>query len=156
MIFGVDLGVRSFHLFGVPQGEEKPLAMSFEVEKSSRWEELSALARLFSERVHFTDLVFMEEPPYVRNYRTYLGLAQTCGALTAVSLGSTYHVPVDSWKKDIVGRGGASKELVANWLAEQHQDLFIRCASNQNLMDAACLAIYGEQKYLAAHAEEAE
>lgn len=118
--------------------------LTINVEKSSRWVELQALARLFAEKIQVFDLVFIEEPPFVNNKRTFLALGQTSGALLAASPGRSYLVPVDAWKKATVGRGGAPKDLVATWLALQHPELHELCAGDQNLVDATCIALYGK------------
>lgn len=147
MIWGVDLGTRKIAMVGLPTSVDvdlDPQCFTFEVDQTTRANELNVLARQFSERVFYTDIIFIEEPPKVKNMRTFLALAQTSGALLAVSTGRTYLIPVDTWKKKIIGRGGASKELVAAWLAEQQPELHQRSGGNQDLMDASCIALYGQ------------
>ena len=144
MQWGVDLGSRYIHMVGLPEGvEEGPLFFSTQVEKGSRDWELNTLSRFFQERVLFTDHVWIEEPPFVNNRRVFLALAQTCGALLATSPGKAEVVPVALWKAQIIGDGGASKEVVATWLFDNYPELHERAHGDQNFMDAACIALFG-------------
>ncbi len=52
-------------------------------------------------------------------------------------------VNVMAWKKDIVGKGNASKDEVAAWLEVHHPDYYEQCHGDQNLVDATCVALYG-------------
>lgn len=143
--WGVDLGVRSCHLAAItPDGLT---TYSFIVEKSTRWQELQNLARLFAEKIQFVDQVFVEEPPLAgtKNVRTALQLSQVCGAVVAASPAKTYLVPVSSWKAEVIGRGGADKQAVAAWLAEHHPDWHRHANGDQNVVDAICLALYGKK-----------
>lgn len=150
MIFGIDIGIRGWALVGLPQGGDylaDPMLHYFVTDRTNRWMELRSLALRFTDHVVPGDTVFLEEPPLAgpRNIRTFLGLAQTCGAILGASKADAYVVPVSSWKKAVIGNGSASKELVAAWLAEHRPQLHDYCNGNQNLMDAACIALYGEE-----------
>lgn len=61
-------------------------------------------------------------------------------------------VPVDSWKKLVIGKGGVSKEKVSEWLENTHEDWFRQClytrpkaglTINQDRVDAICIGAYG-------------
>jgi Holliday junction resolvasome RuvABC endonuclease subunit len=147
VIFGVDLGVRSVSIFGLTESKDDgdPVAYHCEVAKSNRGGELLSLrqALLNMVTVDYQDLIVVEEPPYVNNRRTFGQLSMTAGAMLSVSSNS-YPVAVDDWKKATVGRGGVGKPEVAQWLAAAHPELSARCAGNQNLVDAACIALYGQ------------
>lgn len=54
---------------------------------------------------------------------------------------------VSSWKKRVVGRGNATKEDVSKWLRLRRSDLFATASGDQDLVDSACIAIYGKQVY---------
>ncbi len=71
-------------------------------------------------------------------------LAQTAGALLSAIDSPCYLVPVTSWKKDVVGKGNASKEEVAKWLEEFQNPRYLACEGDQNRIDATCIAMYGE------------
>lgn len=65
----------------------------------------------------------------------------------AVRLGvrGSYPVNVQTWKKDVIGRGNASKGDVAEWLTRHHPHLAGMADGDQDLVDAACIALYGVQ-----------
>lgn len=54
---------------------------------------------------------------------------------------------VSSWKKRVVGRGNATKEDVSKWLRLRWPDFFSATRGNQDLVDATCIALYGQQVY---------
>jgi hypothetical protein len=90
------------------------------------------------------DFIFVEEPPKVRNMRVFGQLSMSAGAiLSATETG--YLVPVDSWKAAVIGRGGVGKPDVAEWLRVHHPKFSEECEGDQNLVDAACIALYGQQ-----------
>lgn len=112
------------------------------IHKQPRWRELQVLhdwiTGLISEGT-----VWIEEPPLAgsRNLRTFLHLSQV--SAVAGLAGRCEYVPVGSWKKQVVGNGAASKDLVARWLARHRPGWHAQCRGDQNLVDATCLAIYG-------------
>ena len=57
----------------------------------------------------------------------------------------TYPVNVSSWKKAVVGRGNADKGQVAEFLRLQWNALYQSASGNQDVYDAASIAIYGRQ-----------
>ena len=65
--------------------------------------------------------------------------------LTSVRFGASgvYEVNVQSWKKAVVGHGGANKERVKSWLGEHHSTLSQLAGDDQDLVDAACVSLYG-------------
>lgn len=52
---------------------------------------------------------------------------------------------VSSWKKAVIGKGNATKDDVADWLQLRRPDLFRAAGGNQDVVDAACIALYGQQ-----------
>jgi Holliday junction resolvasome RuvABC endonuclease subunit len=138
-VIGVDLGVRSVHV------STSTNASSISVAKSNRGQELRLLALQFQSIFCVRDTVaFIEEPLMAgpRNIRTALHLAQVAGALMTTV--PSYFVPVTTWKKEIVGKGNAKKEEVAEFL-RTHQD-FIHVRESQDLIDATCIRLYGERQ----------
>lgn len=90
--------------------------------------------------------VFIEEPVVARgNIRSTMKQAYVNGAVqaavgllnpdTSVSL-----VPVTTWKKEVVGKGNASKDEVADfvsdWMGGREDD--------QDICDAICVMLYGQ------------
>jgi hypothetical protein len=152
VIFGVDLGVRSFAIVGLYEedevGEHPHIAKFFEMVRGrTRYHELRAITQEIQELVLEDDILFVEEPPLagVRNIRTFAALNQTAAVILSATAAQGYLVPVDSWKKATLGTGGTGKPVVAEWLSLQHPDLHKFCGGNQNLVDAACIALYGQQ-----------
>lgn len=145
MIWGVDLGTRSASIVGL--GETLHTASVTCAKNWDRYQELSWIARSVRSQVVLGDTVFVEEPPLAgsRNVRTALQLAQVLGAILSGVGIEAYPVPVSSWKKGTVGSGNATKEDVSDWLSEQHPGYSASCGDDQNLIDATCIALYGQQ-----------
>jgi Holliday junction resolvasome RuvABC endonuclease subunit len=53
---------------------------------------------------------------------------------------------VSSWKKHVVGKGNATKEEVAEYIRRGWPALFREANGNQDIYDAACIALFGRQK----------
>jgi Holliday junction resolvasome RuvABC endonuclease subunit len=51
---------------------------------------------------------------------------------------------VSSWKKRVVGKGNATKPEVADFLRLRWPSIFSEAAGNQDIIDAACIALYGQ------------
>lgn len=66
--------------------------------------------------------------------------------ISSVISGLVVHeVNVQTWKKDIVGSGNASKSDVSQWLDAHEPGLAELCGGDQDLVDAACLSLYGQR-----------
>lgn len=92
------------------------------------------------------DVMYIEEPVVAgaRNIRSSLLIAQIAGVVLSVTEGMdrVYFVPVSSWKRATHGSGAADKASVASWLSIYHPDVSHWC-TDQDLVDAACVAFYG-------------
>lgn len=147
-MIGIDLGVRSVHVFDTFNREcysvEAPKRTTQD-NNAQRYEELRHLRTQMSRRWP-TLPVFVEAPPLAgsRNIQTLIMLAQVQGVV--MSMWAARAVPVGTWKKTVIGNGSASKADVWFWLEENHPDYFQMCEGDQNLIDAACIALYGHQK----------
>lgn len=146
--YGVDYGVRSFHLAFV-DGDDHWVSTYTCPKALTRGQELQymrlAIKGLIEE--HGDEPLapcYIEEPVVagVRNLRTAIMLAQTAGAL-ATGVMNPRFVPVSTWKKGTVGRGNADKIGVSEWLSDLHPCYFDNCGADQNRVDATCIAIYG-------------
>jgi Holliday junction resolvasome RuvABC endonuclease subunit len=148
MIAGVDIGIRGFHVVGLDDNGSCKYFQSFDRSKGkSRYQELRDIAMQMQEFVLDKDVLFIEEPPLagMRNIRTAFQLNQVAGVILSATSAQGYLVPVGSWKKAVCGAGGFGKADVADWLSRNRHDLFELARGNQNLLDAACLALYGLQ-----------
>lgn len=103
----------------------------------------------------FSDATVCVEAPIVagkRNLQSTIKIAGVYGVTLSVvgQWAPVVEVAVDSWKKATVGKGGVNKTVVTAWLRETHPLLYSGCFTtsgslDQNLVDATCIALYGEQ-----------
>lgn len=66
-------------------------------------------------------VIYAEEPLSLQNGKTTRLLTLAAGSLwaTAVRLGIEWHwVDVAHWKKEVVGKGSATKEMIAEWAVQ--------------------------------------
>jgi Holliday junction resolvasome RuvABC endonuclease subunit len=95
------------------------------------------------------DRLAVVEAPVVagaRNLQSTIKQALVVGAVLAAIQEwgfATHTVAISSWKKSVVGHGGSTKEAVAAWLREAHPVLGALCGRDQDLIDAACIYLYG-------------
>jgi len=81
-------------------------------------------------------------------FRSTMVQAFTNGAIQGTLHGRgciTTGANVSSWKKTVVGKGNATKSEVAQSLRLRWPSLYREVAEDQDLVDAACVAIYGQQ-----------
>lgn len=86
--------------------------------------------------------VFCEEPLALRNGKTTRLLALAAGAIWAAHLEYDlfwHWADVAAWKKQVVGKGNASKEEIQAWAEKQGW----RHYKDEDLTDAACIAKFG-------------
>lgn len=87
---------------------------------------------------------FLEAPIMVRNTQSTLKQAMVSGAIQATldDLGiDVYLVPVTQWKKEIIGKGNASKAEVSEWVEKKYPKLK---GESQDMKDSFCLYLYGQ------------
>ena len=91
---------------------------------------------------------FIESPVVGRGgVRSTMVQCFTSGAIQAVLY--EYGIPtqaanVSSWKKSVIGKGNATKEEVAEHLRYRWSALHKSANGNQDLVDASCIALYGQ------------
>lgn len=144
MAVGVDVGGRKVAIVSLEQG----VFFSYELKKID-YPRFRKEARLLVEqyvKVLGDDVWFMEAPVVAgaKNIQSTIRVAETFG-LVACLVPDAREVAVSSWKKATVGNGNASKVQVREWLDGNHPDVARMCRGNQDLYDAACIALYGEQ-----------
>jgi Holliday junction resolvasome RuvABC endonuclease subunit len=144
MIWGCDPASKKLALF--TDGAEGPKASLLLVKKTDRNTELNAMKLWLNALIEADPepVIYVEEPVLagVRNIRTTILIAETVGMV--LSRHARVHVvPVDSWKKATVGKGGVSKDDVALWLGKEHPDYAALCGQDQDLTDAAAIFVYG-------------
>jgi hypothetical protein len=92
-------------------------------------------------------VAFLELPVQGRGgYRATVVQAYVNGVVQAWLVNEGFdvrHVNVSSWKAEVCGDGRASKEAVGQALAVRWLDAHIVCRDDQDLVDAACICLYG-------------
>jgi hypothetical protein len=153
-IVGFDLSSRK--LAAVVLGDGLVRSEVFEAPKKEK-DRGRILAKFITElEEFFTELtaldgslwVYVEHPLKGRGgVHATIVQAQVQGLVlgTSVLFGASgaYHVNVTTWKKDVVGHGGADKDRVRGWLEVHHPDLAGLAGDDQDLVDASCVALYG-------------
>jgi Holliday junction resolvasome RuvABC endonuclease subunit len=155
--YGFDLGVRSAYMCEIKLGKN---GISFRMEKielkapkknlERRDLELFAIKEFSTHNIEKNSIVYVEEPLVAgaRNLRTSLKIAQVSGVVMASAPDFAKFVPVSSWKKEIVGKGNAKKEEISEFLLKEYKEMWAECNEDQNLIDAACVALYGVKEWL--------
>jgi len=148
IVCGIDLGARKVAISTFVDGE-LTLAQSLEVPKTTRARELRTLGEWTFGYTKIANYAFVEEPLIGRGVRSSLQIAQTAGAVMSAMGGllaiDSRFVDNKTWKKQVVGNGNASKEMIEEWLKRTHPAYAALCGSNQDRIDAACIGIYGVQ-----------
>ena len=108
-----------------------------------------AAKSLFSSQKHNT-LIVIEEPLSLRNGKTNRLLSLAAGAIWAAGIDCEVHTlfwaNVSAWKKDTVGNGNASKEMVKAWALEHESfpsDKLALFEEAPDLYDAFAIWRYG-------------
>lgn len=149
-IGGIDLGKRRIALvtFEVNGDEIEVVDLTeviLRVGSRSRELELVALADSAMEVCMDQEWsqAFVEEPLVGRSVTASMALAESAGAVRA-ALWSTQvtMVNVRVWKSEVVGNGGAGKDLVRSYVDENHPAYASWCDS-QDAYDAVCIGYYG-------------
>lgn len=96
------------------------------------------------------DHILIEDTLVGNNVKYSIQLSQVMGAVM-VSLGlygmehcvGIYLVNNKTWKKDVLGNGNATKDLIQLWLYERDTAYSVLCGDDQDRFDAACIGYYG-------------
>lgn len=112
-------------------------------------------AQVFTEcHTFFSDLmdkkipVFIEQPLMGRSAQATIVQAQSNGVVQAAAvlagMERVYEVNVRSWKREVIGRGNADKAYIRDWLSTHHPALAGHAGDDQDLIDAAAIALHGQ------------
>lgn len=153
MNIGIDLNSRSVAMVGFPTKPDDmhPFWHKFTV-PAKLMDRAAICGLLYADVVKHVfpeDQVYVEAPVLagVKNIQSTIKVAAAYGAVLAAinsTRAVTHEVPVSLWKVATVGKGNASKSDVADWLHEQHPDHHRECGTDQDLIDANCIALYAE------------
>lgn len=130
-------------------GKAQYKVTSHTVEKSTREQELNHLAQwTFDSIASYSDVRVFIEDGVIGNNRAYsIALAQTAGAvlskLHCLHTPGIFMVNNKTWKKEVLGNGNASKEIVRQWLDKTYPMYAASCDGDQDRYDATCVALYG-------------
>lgn len=148
MIYGVDLGTRRIAVVepGSLHAAELWLPRLRRGEAEDVQSALRALASWFITTVPPDAEVWVEAPISGHgNVRTAIRMAETCGAVLAAHVGRARKVNLSTWKARVIGHGHADKPTIRRWLTDHHPALATVCGESQDLVDAACVALYGTE-----------
>lgn len=152
-IMGIDLGVNKI-AYSVWGGEKDLVEVNhLEVKERTRAITLTRLNHWITGAVmsHVPDHVFIEDTLLGNNTRLSIKLGQTMGAVLSGIGGvqqwnespNVFLVNVSTWKKEVLGKGNASKEMVRMWVDELGEPYSAQCENNQDRYDAVCIGFYG-------------
>lgn len=148
MIIGCDPASKKLSLFAIG-----PITGAFhiEVKRTDRWQEIRELREALVKQLDiwrdYNPVLFCEEPVLAgaRNIRSTILIAETVGLVLSMPI-PTRLIEVSTWKKIAVGNGHASKDDVSNWLKVEHPGYHHLCGGNQDLIDAAAIAVAGDSR----------
>ena len=145
---GVDIGVRRIALGWPKMGLSQ--AIDLGKKPGVRHRELFHLAGWMSQVLPMPGMVHLWiEQPYLsngpgKNQNTTIAMAETVGAIKAAAeWGEVTLVGQSTWKAQVCGNGRADKDEVSLWLLEAHPEVFAKCRSDQDRIDAMCIGLYG-------------
>lgn len=159
-ILGIDLSSRKLALF-VTDAEGESLSvrslMCSTIEAPKKMKHRPDVLKYIHDefasdlrtRFHGEDFTVFIEHPLVGRAGAHATIvqAQVQGLVMMLSVQSgaagVYEVNVQSWKKAVVGHGGADKDTIKSWLVDHHPLLAELAGDDQDLVDAACVALYG-------------
>lgn len=151
-IMGIDLGVRKV-AYSIWEDDLLQGTEAHDSVATSRQLELMDCADFIYEAVHHVrpDYVFIEDTLVGNNVKYSIKLSQMMGAVLLrlaeieqeIGESFTYQVNVSTWKKEVIGKGNAKKELVQQYLYERDSAYSVLCGSDQDRIDAACIGYYG-------------
>lgn len=155
-ILGIDLSSRKLALFVIDAETGAPVRSStIEAPKKMKHRPdvlkhiHDAFASELEERFIIGGFTVFVEHPLVGRAGAHATIvqAQVQGLVMMLSVqfgaAGVYEVNVQSWKKAVVGHGGADKDKVKSWLIDHHPLLAELAGDDQDLVDAACVALYG-------------
>lgn len=144
VIWGVDVGMRRL-AFVCPETEECHEIRLRPTTSATNRHQL-VLADWITETIPPGHTLWVESAIQgkARNVQTTVKIAMTVGTVLGTYRGEAYEVAISSWKKAVIGHGGADKPAVQEWLEHNRPSLAAACQDSEDLRDAACVGIYGQ------------
>ena len=142
---GVDLGIHKVALASfVDEAFNTTIWQSASDSRAMQLHELAMAVRDTITLWH-VDTVWIEDTLIGNNRKYSLQLTEVRGAVMAALATSceVHLVNVATWKAQVVGDGHASKDAVRDYIHVTHPGYAPVCGDDQDLYDAACIALYG-------------
>lgn len=153
-VVGVDLGVHKVALAAF-EGGELVDALAYEVPLHTtpdRGQQLHILSYLVHDFClgKDADSVWMEDVLVGNNRKYSMQLAEVKGAVLSGLYSMTFNrgtdvrlVNVQTWKKEVIGNGNATKDMIKDYVLTSHSGYAALCGADQDLYDASCIGLYG-------------
>lgn len=142
-IAGVDCGTKKVAIAILEDGQLTPHVLHAAGDQAGALRDIGQFAAAY---LNDCDLVYVEAPLVGRSVKYSLQVAQATGAVTSHLSVPSYFVNVSTWKKAVTGNGNSPKGLVRDSLMELQPGYSTVCGGDQDLIDATCVALYGEQQ----------
>lgn len=152
-VMGVDLGIAKV-AYSIWEGDILVETEAFDTsemtpkrQKQLSWISTWLMGAAISRAV---DYIFIEDTLIGNNRKYSIRLSQTMGAVLA-GIGlipggpEVILVNVGQWKKDVIGNGHATKQMVQEYILSRGSAYSELCGGDQDRFDAACIGYYGVQ-----------
>ena len=153
-IAGLDCSSKSIHIVLLSLGGKYVTQDSFvniSGDMDARMYDLMNQFKLrFEQKDNFykhIKVAVVENPIYVQNVKATVGISQVIGAAKEFLnfYTSVFGIDNKSWKKDVVGNGNASKELIKEFALTKWKEM--DQTWGQDFFDAACIAFWGVRRF---------
>lgn len=149
-VVGVDLGIRRVAI--VAPAERRYAELALRIHHLDRLHELAQIAAFVSHFARgcgkpthlFIEEAYLSNGPKL-NQTTTVGMAEVVATvMTACAWDSATKVSNSHWKEQLTGNGHLDKPEIARWLLHEDRALFDLVGNSQDMVDAACIGIYGQ------------
>jgi Holliday junction resolvasome RuvABC endonuclease subunit len=150
-LIGIDLGVHKLAMaffMGNTLADTTAWEAPNDAPRDVQLRELAGAAHEWAV-LHEADQVWVEDVLLGNNHKYSLAIAELKGAVLA-SLGQMRYrgtdvrvVNVASWKREVIGKGNATKEQVRNYIDVTYPPYAPLCDGDQDRYDATCVGLYG-------------
>lgn len=117
---------------------------------ADRFIEILTQFRDFIEAKPFSfNTVAVENVIFIQNAFTTIGIARVVSGIQLILAwnGIKYSVcQPTSWKKLVLGKGSLKKPEIREWVKTNHSSIFRTLDTEQDFLDAFCIALYGKEK----------
>lgn len=149
LIYGVDVGSRRLAIADPrqPHYEIFKLKAMRSGHKVDQTFDIPLMGDWLADTVPRGALIVLEKPfkgSVAGNIGTAVRLSQVAGAVIAKHRGRCIQIVPGTWKKAVIGNGGADKPAIQDWVRHNYPAIAAACEEDQDLYDAACMGLYGQ------------